>query len=83
MNHDVQAKTKETDNSVIEFIESVDHPKKREDAYTLLDILLKRQVMKPKCGDRALLDLVRIIINMLQDMKAMPAGGILTPKSEN
>lgn len=31
-------KTKETDNSVIEFIESVDHPKKREDAYTLLDI---------------------------------------------
>ncbi|MGG4131356.1 DUF1801 domain-containing protein [Paenibacillus illinoisensis] len=31
-------KTKETDNSVIEFIESVDHSKKREDAYTLLDI---------------------------------------------
>ncbi|MEC0109073.1 DUF1801 domain-containing protein [Paenibacillus taichungensis] len=31
-------KTKETDNSVIEFIESVDSPKKREDAYQLLDI---------------------------------------------
>lgn len=31
-------KTKETDNSVIEFIERVDHPKKKEDAYTLLDI---------------------------------------------
>lgn len=33
-----ELKTKETDNSVIEFIESVDHPKKREDAYKLLDI---------------------------------------------
>ncbi|MFC9708151.1 DUF1801 domain-containing protein [Paenibacillus sp. NPDC056933] len=31
-------KTKQTDNSVIEFIESVDSPKKREDAYQLLDI---------------------------------------------
>ena len=33
-----ELKTKQTDNSVIEFIESVDHPKKREDAYQLLDI---------------------------------------------
>ena len=33
-----ELKTKETDNSVIEFIENVDHPKKREDAYQLLDI---------------------------------------------
>ncbi|GGP17316.1 DUF1801 domain-containing protein [Oceanobacillus neutriphilus] len=33
-----QLKTKETDNSVIEFIEQVEHPKKREDAYRLLDI---------------------------------------------
>lgn len=33
-----EQKTKETDNSVIEFIESVDSPKKREDAYKLLDI---------------------------------------------
>lgn len=31
-------KTRETDNSVIEFIESVESPKKREDAYTLLNI---------------------------------------------
>ncbi|GEN89276.1 MULTISPECIES: DUF1801 domain-containing protein [Oceanobacillus] len=31
-------KTKETDNSVIEFIEQVEQPKKREDAYRLLDI---------------------------------------------
>ncbi|WP_413299590.1 DUF1801 domain-containing protein [Bacillus sp. 1P10SD] len=33
-----ELKTKETDNSVIEFIEQVDQPKKREDAYRLLDI---------------------------------------------
>ncbi|WP_313800783.1 DUF1801 domain-containing protein [Cytobacillus sp.] len=33
-----ELKTKETDNSVIEFIEAVDSPKKREDAYKLLDI---------------------------------------------
>lgn len=33
-----EPKTKETDHGVIEFIESVDHPKKRADAYTLLDI---------------------------------------------
>jgi hypothetical protein len=33
-----EQKTKETDHSVIEFIESVDHPKKREDAYKLIDI---------------------------------------------
>ncbi|MEC0238486.1 DUF1801 domain-containing protein [Paenibacillus dokdonensis] len=33
-----ELKTKETDHSVIEFIENVDSPKKREDAYELLDI---------------------------------------------
>lgn len=33
-----ELKTKETDNSVIEFIETVESPKKREDAYKLLDI---------------------------------------------
>ena len=33
-----EQKTKETDNSVIEFIESIDHLRKREDAYKLLDI---------------------------------------------
>ncbi|OCA84170.1 hypothetical protein A8F94_15730 [Bacillus sp. FJAT-27225] len=33
-----ELKTKETDSSVIEFIETVDSPKKREDAYKLLDI---------------------------------------------
>jgi len=33
-----ELKTKETDNSVIEFIESVENLKKREDAFKLLDI---------------------------------------------
>ncbi|ALC91760.1 hypothetical protein AM500_19720 [Bacillus sp. FJAT-18017] len=33
-----ELKTKETDSSVIEFIEAVDNMKKREDAYKLLDI---------------------------------------------
>lgn len=33
-----EQKTKETDNSVLEFIENVEHPNKREDAYRLLDI---------------------------------------------
>ncbi|WYP27567.1 DUF1801 domain-containing protein [Alkalihalobacillus sp. FSL W8-0930] len=31
-------KTKETDQSVIEFIEQIEHPRKREDAYKLLDL---------------------------------------------
>lgn len=33
-----ELKTKENDRSVIEFIEKVENPKKREDAYKLLDI---------------------------------------------
>ncbi|WP_096187698.1 DUF1801 domain-containing protein [Evansella halocellulosilytica] len=33
-----ELKTKENDSSVIEFIEGVESPKKREDAYKLLDI---------------------------------------------
>lgn len=33
-----EQKTKPTDHSVIEFIEQVESPKKREDAYRLLDI---------------------------------------------
>ncbi|MBX0357030.1 DUF1801 domain-containing protein [Halobacillus sp. Nhm2S1] len=33
-----EQKTKQNDRSVVEFIEEVDHPKKKEDAYRLLDI---------------------------------------------
>jgi len=36
-----EQKTKETDQSVIEFIEAVDSPKKREDAYRLVEIFEK------------------------------------------
>lgn len=36
-----EQKTKETDADVIEFIEAVDNPKKREDAYRLLGIFEK------------------------------------------
>lgn len=41
-------KTKETDNSVIAFIESVENPKKREDAYQLLDIFTETTGYKAK-----------------------------------
>lgn len=33
-----EQKTKETDADVIEFIEAIDHPKKRQDAYKLLEL---------------------------------------------
>ncbi|RSK29727.1 DUF1801 domain-containing protein [Bhargavaea beijingensis] len=33
-----EQKTKPTDSSVIEFIEQIDHPRKKEDAYRLLDL---------------------------------------------
>ncbi|MFJ5760975.1 DUF1801 domain-containing protein [Neobacillus sp. NPDC093182] len=43
-----EVKTKETDNSVIEFIEQVDSPKKREDAYKLLDIFTETTGIEAK-----------------------------------
>ncbi|PFG12442.1 DUF1801 domain-containing protein [Bacillus sp. es.036] len=43
-----ELKTKETDNSVIEFIESIDHPKKREDGYRLLDLFTETTGYEPK-----------------------------------
>ncbi|MBS4193589.1 DUF1801 domain-containing protein [Lederbergia citri] len=43
-----ELKTKENDNSVIEFIENVDNPKKREDAYQLLDIFTETTGYKAK-----------------------------------
>ncbi|MFS0574644.1 DUF1801 domain-containing protein [Sporosarcina sp. 179-K 3D1 HS] len=43
-----ELKTKETDSSVIEFIEQVEHPKKREDAYRLLDIFAETTGYEPK-----------------------------------
>lgn len=43
-----ELKTKETDKSVIEFIEDIDHPKKREDAFELLDIFTEATGYKAK-----------------------------------
>ena len=41
-------KTKETSNSVIEFIENIEHPKKREEAYQLLDLFTETTGMQAK-----------------------------------
>ena len=41
-------KTKETDSSVVEFIENVESLKKREDAYKLLDIFTETSGFKAK-----------------------------------
>ncbi|HSP20729.1 MAG TPA: DUF1801 domain-containing protein [Planococcus sp. (in: firmicutes)] len=43
-----EQKTKETDTDVIEFIESVENPKKREDAYKLLQIFEETSGFKAK-----------------------------------
>ena len=43
-----ELKTKETDHSVVGFIESVDSPKKREDAYQLLDLFSQTTGFEPK-----------------------------------
>ena len=43
-----ELKTKETDDSIIEFIENVENPKKREDAYKLLDIFTETTGLKAK-----------------------------------
>lgn len=43
-----EQKTKETDADVIEFIESVESPKKREDAYKLLQIFEETSGFKAK-----------------------------------
>ncbi|OJF93537.1 DUF1801 domain-containing protein [Alkalibacterium sp. 20] len=43
-----ELKTQPTDASVMAFIESVDHPKKREDAFRLLDIFSETTGMEPK-----------------------------------
>lgn len=43
-----ELKTKENDSNVIEFIEKVDSQKKREDAYSLLDIFTETTGFKAK-----------------------------------
>jgi len=43
-----EQKTKETNNNVIEFIEKVDNPKKRQDAYKLLEVYTETTGYKAK-----------------------------------
>ena len=43
-----EPKTKETESNVIEFIEKVENPKKRQDAYDLLDIFTETTGLKAK-----------------------------------
>lgn len=43
-----ELKTKENDNNVIEFIEKVENPNKREDAYKLLDIFTETTGLQAK-----------------------------------
>ena len=43
-----EAKMKENNNSVIDFIEGVEHPKKREDAYKLLEIFTEASGFEAK-----------------------------------
>ncbi|MED3963621.1 DUF1801 domain-containing protein [Niallia taxi] len=43
-----ELKTKETENSVIEYIEAIDSVKKREDAYKLVDIFAETTNYSPK-----------------------------------
>lgn len=43
-----ELKTKENDRSVIEFIEGVDHPQKREDAYKLLALFTETSGFEAK-----------------------------------
>lgn len=43
-----EQKTKETENSVIEFIEKIEHPRKKEDAYKLLEIFTETSGFEAK-----------------------------------
>lgn len=43
-----ELKTKVNDNSIIEFIEKIEHPKKREDAYRLLEIFSETTGLEAK-----------------------------------
>lgn len=48
-------KTTENNNDVIQFIESVENPKKREDAYQLLDIFTETTGLKAKMWGQSII----------------------------
>ena len=66
-----ELKTKETENSVIEFIEAIDSVKKEKTLINYWIFLRKQPIILQKCGDQALLGLVLIIINTRQDTRGM------------
>lgn len=66
-----ELKTKETENSVIEFIEAIDSVKKREDAYKLVDIFAETTNYSAKMWGPSIIGLELIIINTRQDTRGM------------
>lgn len=50
-----ELKTKENDSSVIEFIENLENPKKREDGYKLLDIFTETTGYKAKMWGKSII----------------------------
>lgn len=48
-----EIKTRETDQDVRQFIETIDNEKKRSDAIKLLEIFRRRLVFPRKCGAAA------------------------------
>ncbi|MGG3470042.1 hypothetical protein ABES02_21475 [Neobacillus pocheonensis] len=58
-----ELKTKETENSVIEFIEKVDSLKKREDAYKLLDIFTETTGYPAKMWGPSIVEVLKELIN--------------------
>lgn len=66
-----EPKMKENENSVTDFIESVENEKKKADAYQLLDIFEEVTGYDAKMWGLVLLVLAAITINMHQDAKEM------------
>ena len=66
-----QNKTVQTDASVDEFIASITHPTRRQDAAVLVDLFSKTTVYAPKMWGDTSWDLVNIIIAMPQAAKVI------------
>ncbi|GEK91978.1 DUF1801 domain-containing protein [Alkalibacterium kapii] len=48
-------KTQPTDKSVVSFIEAIEHPGKREDAFKLLDVFTETTGMQPKMWGKSII----------------------------
>ena len=76
-----QNKTVQTDASVDEFIASITHPTRRQDAAVLVDLFSIILGMLQKCGATASWDMVNIIIAMPQAAKVIFGNGFSPRKS--